>query len=88
MELNFFSILCCCDTTHHLQGDLVTFGYRPAMRVEIIKSFDILGTCFNNCVETWQIFIIQNVFLGKITFGNFALAGEDWPVPTLHVEFE
>jgi len=46
----------------HPEGDLATFGYRPAMKVEnLLKSFYILATCLEpkGVVETWRVFRIR-----------------------------
>ncbi len=65
----FLLILWCWHTGDHPQGDLATFGYRPAMDANSLTSFYILATCLNQCVETWK----------KIRF-FFEKAGNIWQI--------
>jgi hypothetical protein len=42
------------------QGDLATFGYRLALKVNFLKTLLYLGYLLKKCVETWQSFRIKN----------------------------
>jgi hypothetical protein len=45
-----------CVHGYHRQEDLAMFGYRTAMKVEIIFKNLYLGYLPEQCVETWKFF--------------------------------
>lgn len=48
--VSFPSILWCCHTRNHPQGDLPKFGCRPAMKQKFIKTLLYTGYLLEQCV--------------------------------------
>ncbi len=62
--VSFSSILWCCHTRNHPQGDLPRFGYRPAMKAEIYQNpFISWLLAWTMCLKRWQIYKETSPFL-------------------------
>ncbi len=62
MCIFFPSILQCCHTIYHPQGDLAMFGYRPAMKVGFIYSCNVKGRfiyLYNSMYVHFKNFMVQ-----------------------------